>query len=107
MEEYSTSEPSTPCHNSNDSELARIINCDLAINRLTTSDTAEKIWSNLNQRCIEKFGDQDHVKNDVIISDLTWACTTLTAYRSWNKVKAYFNNINSWIEKINHFCKSN
>ena len=87
-------------YNSNDSELAHIINCDLAINELTTFDTAEKIWSNLNQRCIEKFGSQDYIKDDVTISDVTWGCTTLPAYCNWNKVKAYYDNINSWIEKI-------
>ncbi|UZO28338.1 uncharacterized protein OCT59_021866 [Rhizophagus irregularis] len=43
---------------SNNSELACIINCDLAMNNLTTFDTAENIWANLNLRCIEKFAPQ-------------------------------------------------
>lgn len=104
---------STPCSTiyndpePNDSELARIINCDLAVNNLTTYDTAKKIWTNLNERCIEKFGDedQDHIKNNVVMSDITWACKTLPAYCSWNKINDYYSDINRWIEKINNFCK--
>ncbi|EXX59857.1 uncharacterized protein OCT59_010457 [Rhizophagus irregularis] len=47
---------STLYHKINDSELARALNCDLALNHLTTLDTPSKIWSNLNNHCIEKFG---------------------------------------------------
>ena len=81
-------------YESNNSELARIINCNLAMNNLTISDDAAKIWSNLNLHCIEKFGNQDHIKNDVSISDITWASTTLPAYRSWNTMKNYHDDIN-------------
>jgi hypothetical protein len=113
--QYSTPEnsssTSTPrsilYHESNDSELARVLNCDLAINSLTTFDIAGKIWSNLNLRCIEKFGSQNYVKNDVTISNITWASTTLPAYRSWNIMKNYYEDIDRWIVKINNFCKSN
>ena len=86
---------STFYRESNNSELAHIIiNCDLAMNNLTTSDDTAKIWSNLNLHCIEKFGNQDHIKNDVSISDITWASTTLPAYRSWNTMKNYHDDIN-------------
>jgi hypothetical protein len=106
--ESSTSTPSsTLFHESNNSELARVLNCDLAINDLTTFDTVAKIWSNLNLRCIEKFGGQDSIKNDVTISDITWASTILPAYRSWNMMKGYFEDIDRWIAKIDNFCKSN
>ena len=81
--ESSASTPSSTFYcKSNNSELARIINCDLAMNNLTTSDDAAKIWSNLNLRCIEKFGNQDYIKNDVSISNITWASTTLPTYCS-------------------------
>lgn len=107
-QESSTSTPSsTLFHESNNSELARVLNCDLAINDLSTFDTVVKIWSNLNMRCIEKFGGQDRIKNDVTISDITWASTTLPAYRNWNMMKDYFENIDKWIAKIDNFCKSN
>ena len=70
--ESSASTPSSTFYReSNNLELAHIINCDLAMNNLTTSDDAAKIWSNLNLHCIEKFGNQDHIKNDVSISDIT------------------------------------
>jgi hypothetical protein len=70
--ESSTSTPrSTLYHEPNNSKLARMLNCDLAINNLTTFDTAAKIWSNLNLRCIEKFGNQNHIKNDITLSDIT------------------------------------
>jgi hypothetical protein len=92
---------------SNDSELARALNCDLSINNLSTSDAAAKIWSNLNLRCILKFGGQDHIKNDITISDITWAGTTLPAYRSWTMMKDYFDDIDKWTAKIDNFCKSN
>ena len=59
LPESTTSTPhSTLYHEINDSELARALNCDLALNHLTTLDTSAKIWSNLNMRCIEKFGVQ-------------------------------------------------
>ncbi|PKC56239.1 hypothetical protein RhiirA1_542200, partial [Rhizophagus irregularis] len=87
----------------NDSELARVLNSDLSINNLSTSDTETKIWSNLNIRCIEKFGGQDHIKNDVSISDIMWASTTLPAYRSWNTMKNYYDDIDEWIAKISSF----
>ncbi len=81
--ESSASTPSSTFYReSNNSELVCIINCDLAMNNLTTSDDAAKIWSNLNLCCIEKFGNQDHIKNDVSISDITWASMTLPAYCS-------------------------
>ncbi|POG64275.1 hypothetical protein GLOIN_2v1881506 [Rhizophagus irregularis DAOM 181602=DAOM 197198] len=88
----------------NYSELARVLNSDLSINNLSTSDTETKIWSNLNLRCIEKFGRQDHIKNDVSISDIMWASTTLPAYRSWNTMKNYYDDIDNWIAKISSFC---
>ena len=84
-----------------------MLNSDLSINNLSTSDTETKIWSNLNNRCIEKFGGQDHIKNDVSISDIMWASTTLPAYRSWNTMKNYFDDIDKWIAKISSFCKLN
>jgi hypothetical protein len=67
---------------SNNLDFARIVNCDLAINSLTTSNTPEEIWLNLNGRCIEKFGNNDCIKKDIVMSDITWACTTLPAYLS-------------------------
>lgn len=76
------------------------------MNNLTTFDTAENIWANLNLRCIEKFGNQNHIKNNITISDITWASMTLPAYRSWNAMKDYFDYIDSWMTKINNFCKS-
>ncbi|GBC18406.2 hypothetical protein GLOIN_2v1875277 [Rhizophagus irregularis DAOM 181602=DAOM 197198] len=91
----------------NDSELARVLNSDLSINNLSTFDTETKIWSNLNIRCIEKFGGQDHIKNDVSISDIMWASTTLPAYRSWNTMKNYYDDIDEWIAKISSFCTAN
>ncbi|EXX53823.1 hypothetical protein GLOIN_2v1814732 [Rhizophagus irregularis DAOM 181602=DAOM 197198] len=54
---------------SNNSELACIINCDLAMNNLTTFDTAENIWANLNLRCIEKFGNNNSQTADISNSD--------------------------------------
>jgi hypothetical protein len=105
------SSTSTPCstlyHDSQDSELARTLNCDLAINNLTTYNTAADIWSNLNLRCIKRFGNQDCVINNVSISDITWASTTLPAYRSWNMMKDYYDDIDRWIKKINSFCTLN
>ena len=105
------SSTSTPCstlyHESNDSEFARVLNSDLFMNNFTTFDAAAKIWSNLNLRCIEKFGSQDHIKNDVIISDITWARVTLPAYRGWNTMKDYYCDIDKWMIEINNFCKSN
>ncbi|GBC39336.2 hypothetical protein GLOIN_2v1875277 [Rhizophagus irregularis DAOM 181602=DAOM 197198] len=91
----------------NDSELACVLNSDLSINNLSTSDTETKIWSNLNIRCIKKFGGQDHIKNDVSISDIMWASTTLPAYRSWNTMKNYYDDIDEWIAKISSFCTAN
>jgi len=99
---YLESSASTPCTLYQDTELARIINCDLAMNNLTTSDTADKIWSKLNQRCIEKFG-KDHL---IKISDVTWACKILPAYSNWNTMEEYYGDINEWISKINNICKS-
>lgn len=107
LESSTTSPCSTLFHESNNSELARVLNCDLAINNLSTSDTAVKIWSNLNSRCIEKFGDQDHIKNDVTITDITWASVTLPAYRSWSVMQDYIDDIDKWTAKIDNFCKSN
>src|SRR3954451_561456 len=105
------SSTSTPCstlyHESNDSEFARVLNSDLFMNNFTTFDAAAKIWSNLNLRCIEKFGSQDHIKNDVIISDITWARVTLPAYRGWNTMEEYCYEVDRWIIKINNFCMSN
>ncbi|CAB4403359.1 unnamed protein product [Rhizophagus irregularis] len=104
----STSTPRSSLYReSNNSELARVINCDLAMNNLTTFDTAENIWANLNLRCIEKFGNQNHIKNNITISDITWASMTLPAYRSWNAMKDYFDYIDSWMTKINNFCNNN
>jgi hypothetical protein len=103
------SSTSTPCstlyHDSHGSELARELNCDLALNNLTTFDTAAEIWTNLNLRCIKKFGLQDDIMNNVSITDITWASTTLPAYRSWNMMKDYYDDIDRWIKKINNFCK--
>src|SRR5277367_2515235 len=84
-------------------DFARIVNCDLAINHLTTSNTPEEIWINLNRRCIEKFGNNDYIKSDVTISDITWACTTLPAYISWSSIVNYHDDIKKWIAKINDF----
>src|ERR1700722_16321368 len=86
---------------SNTSDLARIVNCDLAMNDLSIFNTSEEIWLDLNRRCIEKFSHQDCIKNDVTISDITWACITLSAYLSWSTIKDYYNDINGWIIKIN------
>ncbi|CAB4444993.1 unnamed protein product [Rhizophagus irregularis] len=106
--ESSTSTPRSSLYReSNNSELVRVINCDLAMNNLTTFDTAENIWANLNLRCIEKFGNQNHIKNNITISDITWASMTLPAYRSWNAMKDYFDYIDSWMTKINNFCNNN
>jgi hypothetical protein len=106
--ESSTSTPRSSLYReSNNSELARVINCDLAMNNLSTFDTAEKIWSNLNLRCIEKFGNQNHIKDNINMSDITWASMTLPAYRSWNTMKDYYYDIDRWMIKINNFCKSN
>ncbi|CAB5191583.1 unnamed protein product [Rhizophagus irregularis] len=105
--ESSTSTPRSSLYReSNNSELARVINCDLAMNNLTTFDTAENIWANLNLRCIEKFGNQNHIKNNITISDITWASMTLPAYRSWNAMKDYFDYIDNWMTKINNFCNN-
>ncbi|CAB5193365.1 unnamed protein product [Rhizophagus irregularis] len=92
---------------SNNSEFARVINCDLAMNNLTTFDTAENIWANLNLQCIEKFGNQNHIKNNITISDITWASMTLPSYRRWNAMKDYFDYIDNWMTKINNFCNNN
>ncbi|GET04044.1 hypothetical protein GLOIN_2v1781828 [Rhizophagus clarus] len=106
--ESSTSTPRSSLYReSNNSELARVINCDLAMNNLTTFNTAENIWANLNLRCIEKFGNQNHIKNNITISNITWASMTLPAYRSWNVMKDYFDYIDSWMTKINNFCNNN
>jgi hypothetical protein len=105
--ESSSISRSTLYHKPNNSELARMLNCDLAINNLTTFDTAAKIWSNLNLRCIEKFGNQNHIKNDITLSDITWASMTLPAYHSWNTMKDYYCDIDKWMIEINNFCKSN
>jgi len=84
-------------------DFACIVNCDLAINYLTTNNTSKEIWINLNKRCIEKFGDNDYIKSNVAISDITWAYTTLPAYVSWNSIVNYHNDIKKWIAKINDF----
>ncbi|GET03934.1 hypothetical protein GLOIN_2v1840269 [Rhizophagus clarus] len=100
-----TSTPySTLYHEINDSELARALNCDLALNHLTTLDTPSKIWSNLNNHCIEKFGSQNCIKNNATISNITWAKTTLSGYRNWNMMRNYYDDIDKWIVKINNFC---
>jgi len=52
------------------------------MNNLTIFDIAENIWANLNLQCIEKFGNQNHIKNNITISDITWASMILPAYRS-------------------------
>ncbi|GET03298.1 hypothetical protein GLOIN_2v1840269 [Rhizophagus clarus] len=81
LPESTTSTPySTLYHEINDSELARALNCDLALNHLTTLDTPSKIWSNLNNRCIEKFGSQNCIKNNATISNITWAKITLSGF---------------------------
>jgi hypothetical protein len=49
-------------HDSSNLNLTRIINCDLAINNLTTANMPEEIWKNLNRCCIEKFGNNDYIK---------------------------------------------
>ncbi|GBC10610.1 hypothetical protein RclHR1_09780002 [Rhizophagus clarus] len=105
LPESTTSTPySTLYHEINDSELARALNCDLALNHLTTLDTPSKIWSNLNNRCIEKFGSQNCIKNNATISNITWAKTTLSGYRNWNMMRNYYDDIDKWIVKINNFC---
>ncbi|EXX73938.1 hypothetical protein GLOIN_2v1840269 [Rhizophagus irregularis DAOM 181602=DAOM 197198] len=92
---------STLYHEINDSEL---VNCDLALNYLTTLDIPSKIWSNLNNHCIEKFGSQNCIKNNATISNITWAKTTLSGYRNWNMMRNYYDDIDKWIVKINNFC---
>ncbi|GES93703.1 hypothetical protein GLOIN_2v1840269 [Rhizophagus clarus] len=105
LPESTTSTPySTLYHEINDSKLARALNCDLALNHLTTLDTPSKIWSNLNNRCIEKFGSQNCIKNNATISNITWAKTTLSGYRNWNMMQNYYDDIDKWIVKINNFC---
>ena len=106
LPESTTSTPySTLYHEINDSELARALNCDLALNHLTTLDTPSKIWSNLNNRCIEKFGSQNCIKNNATISNIKWAKTTLSGYRNWNMMRNYYDDIDKWIVKINNFYK--
>jgi hypothetical protein len=108
LPESTTSTPhSTLYHEINDSELARALNCDLALNHLTTLDTPSKIWLNLNNRCIEKFGSQNCIKNNATISNITWVKTTLSGYRNWNMMRNYYDDIDRWIVKINNFCKLN
>ncbi|PKK63664.1 hypothetical protein RhiirC2_869659 [Rhizophagus irregularis] len=81
LPESITSTPySTLYHKINDSELARALNYNLALNHLTTLDTPSKIWSNLNNHCIEKFGGQNCIKNNATISNITWAKTTLSGF---------------------------
>ncbi|GES87032.1 hypothetical protein GLOIN_2v1781828 [Rhizophagus clarus] len=68
--ESSTSTPRSSLYReSNNSELACVINCDLAMNNLTTFDTADNIWANLNLRCIEKFGNNNSKTADISNSD--------------------------------------
>ena len=105
---YLKSSPSSSLyHESGDSDLARVLNSDLSINHITTLHSAAQIWSNLNLRCVEKFGKQDHITENVSISDITWASVTLPAYRSWNMMRDYYVDIDKWIAKIENFCKSN
>jgi len=62
----------------------------------------------INRRCIEKFGNNNCIKTDVKLPDITWAISTLPAYLNWNAITDYHNDISSWITKINDFChKSN
>ncbi|CAB5217151.1 unnamed protein product [Rhizophagus irregularis] len=70
----------------------------------------ENIWANLNLRCIEKFGNQNYIKNNITISNIMWASMTLPAYHGWNTMKDYFyyiDNWNYWMTKINNFCNNN
>jgi hypothetical protein len=90
----------------NDSDLARVVNCDLSLNNLTTFHTSEDIWSNLNARCVEKFGNDDHIKDGASISDITWAYTTLPAYLSWSTIEDHYDDISRWIQKINAFTSA-
>ena len=87
----------------NDSDLARVVNCDLSLNNLTTFNTSNEIWSNLNARCVEKFGNDIRIKDDVSMSDITWAYATLPAYLSWSTIEDHYDDINRWIQKINNF----
>ena len=91
----------------NNSDLIRILNCDLAINKLTTFDTSQEIWLSLNLCYIKKFGNEDHIYDNILILDLTWACIILPTYRSWNTIKEYCDKIDIWINKVKAFCKSN
>jgi hypothetical protein len=86
-----------------DSELARLVNCDLDMNDLATTNSPDDIWANLNKRCIQKFGDKSNVKKNASLNDLTWAYITLPAYLSWNLMGKYHDEINNWIIKINAF----
>ena len=105
---YLKSPPSSSLyHESDDSDLARVLNSDLSINNITTFHSATQIWSNLNLRCVEKFGNQDHITESVSISDIKWARMTLPAYRCWNMMRDYYVDIDKWIAKIENFCKSN
>ena len=85
---------------SKEASFARIVNCDLAMNNLTTLDPPKDIWSNLNRRCIEKFGKLNYIKNDISMDDILWARTTLSAYLSWSAMSDYYNDIDKWINNI-------
>ncbi|GES97053.1 hypothetical protein GLOIN_2v1840269 [Rhizophagus clarus] len=76
LPESTTSTPySTLYHEINNSELARALNYDLALNYFTTLNTPSKIWSNLNNH-----------------------------YHNWNMMRNYYDDIDKWIVKINNFC---
>jgi hypothetical protein len=95
------------CQASKDfSDLARLVNCDLALCNLTTSNTPKEIWQNLNERCINKFGNKDCIKDNTTIEDVMWACKMLPAYLSWNTMECYYDDIKKWIAKVNQFCNN-
>ncbi|EXX59435.1 uncharacterized protein OCT59_024670 [Rhizophagus irregularis] len=95
------------CQDSDNLDFARIVNCDMAINGLTTINTPDEIWVNLNRRCIKKFGNNNCIKSNATISDITWACTTLPAYLSWSWIVNYHNDIKRWIARIDDFNSKN
>src|SRR5438046_3809965 len=82
--ESSTSTPDSILYSNYNLEFARFVNDDLALNNLTTSSTPDKIWSSLHKRCVDKFGDQNFIKNNASVNNILWACVTLPAYLRWN-----------------------
>lgn len=85
-------------------EPSDLVNHDLELSNLTTSNSPKEIWQNLNKRCVDKFGDKDCVTNNTTAENITWAHTTLPAYLSWDVMKCHYDDIKKWIVKIKQFC---